>query len=298
MDNGGMLFESKWEIFKLIPEKYYPTTIAVRQGDAVDAIVKMMSRHEMNYPVVAKPDRGERGWGVKILRDVDDLLAYHEANGSDYLIQAYVDYPLELSIMYVHIPGQPHGRITSLTRKEMLAVTGDGSSTIAELIKADYRALVQYPSLAQMPGVHMGEVLPAGERRELVPYGNHCRGAAFYDERAEITPALEDAINHIASQIEGFNYGRFDLRCTSLDVLAAGRNFSILELNGGSAEPAHIYEAGFSFWEGQRTLMRHFRLLREVAVVYMKQGQGTIGWKDFIALFKARKAYRKRVRFT
>ena len=64
IDFGGMFGEKKSDIFDLIPERFIPVTRLVKKGDINQA--KTDARH-IGYPLIAKPDVGERGiWVSKI----------------------------------------------------------------------------------------------------------------------------------------------------------------------------------------------------------------------------------------
>ncbi len=56
IETGGMFFESKWSIFKLIPKEYYPSTILVNKEDDASLILAKMSKDGIAFPVIVKPD--------------------------------------------------------------------------------------------------------------------------------------------------------------------------------------------------------------------------------------------------
>ena len=62
------------------------------------------------------------------------LAQYHEAMPADYIVQHFVPYPMEVSVFYYHYPNQQKGTITGFLRKDFLEVTGDGQSTLLELM--------------------------------------------------------------------------------------------------------------------------------------------------------------------
>ena len=67
----------------------------------------------------------------------------------------------------------------------------------------------------------------------------------FTDAHGLVTPALVTAVDRASQAMPGFYFGRFDLRSASVDDLRAGR-FTIIELNGVTSEPTHIYDPGCS----------------------------------------------------
>ncbi len=296
IETGGMFFESKWQIFELLPKHLYPITIFVNDAEVIDSVLERMEQALLHFPLIAKPDRGERGWGVKILHSRADLELYMKMNRIAFLLQAYVDYPEEVSIFYFRPPNEKHGRITSLTRKELLSVTGDGKSTLHSLILNNDRAFLHIESLKVAFEFELDIILPEGESKLLVPYGNHCRGTMFIDACAEISPALTKTIDEIARSIDDFYFGRFDIRTSSICDLSNGLNFLILELNGAGSEPAHIYHPGYDFVKGQITIVRHFKMMYQASKTNHAKGVDYLSFKEFWQLWSEQKAYRSRVK--
>ncbi len=272
IETGGMFFESKWSIFQLMPKHYFPNTILVMPKDVSTIIEARMIAANIEFPIIAKPDRGERGWRVKKINSFTELVQYKTNTNIPFLVQSYIDYPVELSVFYYRHPHSNKGMITSVTYKKLLSVVGDGLSTISTLIKKNDRAFLQYQRLKRENSVDFAMVLPLGEEKILVPYGNHVLGTMFIDFNHIVDDALTNAIDAISKNIEGFYFGRFDLRCASIEDLKMQQNFSILELNGAGAEPAHIYHPGFSFFKAQKVLMQHFKMLFDAARANEQEG--------------------------
>jgi hypothetical protein len=247
----------------------------------------------IDFPIIAKPDRGERGWAVKKIENEAELAAYSKSVRVPFIIQEYIDYPLEFSIFYYRHPLSKKGRITSVTFKKLLTVVGDGSSSIEELIMKDQRSFLQYPKLKTDPKLDLKKILHKNEQKVLVPYGNHVRGAMFLNYN--IDEELEQVIDKISQEINGFYFGRFDLRCNSIEELKVGQKLSVLELNGAGAEPAHIYDPGFSYFSAQKVLVTHYRMMYDAAIENRKQGTAFMTFKDFRSLRKAEKLYKLNV---
>jgi hypothetical protein len=209
--------------------------------------------------VVGKPDVGERGEGVTILRDAAALDAWAAIAPREALLQRYVG-GVEHGVFYYRRPGEPSGRIFSITAKELPEVTGDGARTLEQLILADDRAVCAAPLYLDRNAHRLDAVPAAGERVRLVEIGNHCRGAVFRDGRRLETPALAARIDAIARSLPGFYFGRFDVRSPSLEAFQAGRDLSVLEINGVTSEATHIYEPGARLVAAYRTLFEQWRL--------------------------------------
>lgn len=282
METGGMYYESKWKIFQKIPSAFYPTTLYVDTHQSLEAIVLMMKGANVSFPIIAKPDRGERGFGVKKIDNISDLNNYRTIVRAPFLIQAYVDYPLELSVFYIRHPQCESGTVTSLTYKKLLEVIGDGHSSLGQLITSDDRAFLQYDKIKARKEVDLDYIPQRNEAYQVSPYGNHSLGATFIDYCEHIDDRLIQTFDEISSKIDGFYYGRFDLRCTNLDDLKAGKNFSIIELNGANAEPAHMYDPKHSFFYAQKTLWRHYKWMYTIASHNHKLGHRYFNFFEFI----------------
>ena len=101
-----------------------------------------------------------------------------------------------------------------------------------------------------------------------------------------INRELSETFDQISRRVDGFYFGRFDLRCASLEDLYQGR-VKILELNGCGAEPAHIYQPGFSFFEAVSVLLRHWQN------IYVIAQQNKLKGHRFLSFQEARAYYRK-----
>jgi len=295
IETGGMFFESKWSIFQLMPKAYYPNTILIEREEGIDTIRKKMQSAALHFPLIAKPDRGERGWCVKKIVSEEELIGYRNRNGISFLLQEYIDQPVELSIFYFRKPGLEKGTVTSVTLKKLLSVTGDGYSTIEKLIQKNDRAFLQMERLKKEPFIDLAEVVEKGEEKLLVPYGNHVLGTMFINYNHIIDEVLIDVIDGISKQIPDFYFGRFDLRCGSIEELKKGKNISILELNGAGAEPAHIYDPSFSFFQAQFVLADHYRMMFEAAMENKKKAVSFMTFRDFMQNKKLEKEYKQSV---
>lgn len=297
IETGGMFFESKWKIFELVPKEYYPSTILVEAEEELDTIYSRMLVAGISFPMIAKPDRGERGWAVKKINSREELDSYKASLQVSFLVQSYIDYPVEMSVFYYRHPSQSKGTITSVTLKKLLSITGDGQSSIDELIKRNDRSFLQYQKLILQGDIDFRNVPQCGEEVLLVPYGNHVLGATFLNYNHIIDEALIDTIDAISQRIDGFYFGRYDLRCASIDDLKMGKNFSILEVNGAGAEPAHIYEPGFSFLKAQYTIARHFRMMYKAAIENNKNGTAYMSFRNYRDNKRLEKNYKSKVSF-
>lgn len=288
--SGGMMGESKFDVLLLVPDEVKPKTILAKKSFTVTQLLKLIEESELQFPLIFKPDLGERGWMVRRINSEAEAAQYLSEIKIDFIVQELVDLPLEFGVYYVRFPNEAKGRVNSITAKEFLAVKGDGTKTMRELIMANDRALLQLEVLEVKYGSRMNEVLPQGKEEILVSIGNHCLGTKFLNANHLITPTLSESFDRISKKINGFYFGRFDLRCATVADLENG-NVKIVELNGCGAEPSHIYHPDASLVNGVRDLITHwqnlYRVSREnhqLGVAYLSFQEGRSIYKKFKAL--------------
>jgi hypothetical protein len=251
-----------------------------------------MAEHGLAYPVVLKPDVGERGTGVAVVRSERHAEEYLAAATpatpatADVIAQEYVP-GVELGVFWVRFPHAERGEIFSITEKTLPAVTGDGERTLEELILADERAVCMAHLHLERHQEQLDRVPARGERVQLGELGNHCRGATFTDGRALLTAELSAAIDDLGRRFEGFHFGRFDLRVPSLDDFKAGRNLKVLELNGVTAEATHIYHPGSSLWSAYRVLFRQWELAYAIGAANVERGARAATVRELVRLLLA-----------
>lgn len=283
---GGMFGESKFDVLKKVAPQYTPISVLVNPSSGRNEIIRMMEHHGLRFPVIFKPDLGERGFMVQRINNEAEVDTYLQKMKYHFIIQELIDLPLEFGVFYLRYPQWPKGKVTSVVMKEMLSVTGDGVSTLRELILGKERARLRWEVLKETYAEHLEDILKPGETKELVSIGNHCLGTKFMDGGHLINERLSEAFDLISKPIDGFNFGRFDLRCATIEDLYAGR-IKVLELNGCGAEPAHIYDPEFSLFEAIRVLLDHWRNIFLIARENTRRGASYINLKE------ARMHYRK-----
>jgi hypothetical protein len=259
---GGLCGESKAAILDLVAsdQRAVLAPYVRLPGPDLAAAERAMAAAGLDWPVIAKPDIGCNGAGVRLLHDATALARYLAEFPADaaLMLQRFVPGPGEAGLFYVRHPDDAAGRITSLTLKEAPSVVGDGRATLCELVLADPRArLVPHFYLPRL-GARRDWVPPAGERVRLLLVGNHCKGAIFHDGREAITPALTARIEALARAIPDFHFGRFDVRFTSLSALRRGEGFSVIEINGVGSEATHIWDARTRLREAWPDLFAHY----------------------------------------
>ena len=265
VETGGLCGESKSSILDQVQpaqRRWIAPYIKVTVGHVdEDLLRRRLAAEHITFPLVAKPDIGCHGDGVRLVHRPEQLaqalLLYPK--DSVVLLQKLIDHPGEAGVFYVKVPGQP-ARITSLTLKHAPFVTGNGRSTLRELILAGERtreiADLYFGRLAGK----LDDVLAAGEAFRLVFTGNHCKGSVFRDGRAEITSPLTRRIDEICGSMPDFHFGRVDLRFRDTASLRRGEDFSIIEINGVGSEATHIWDPSTTLVDAYRTQFEHYGL--------------------------------------
>lgn len=291
IENGGFLMESKYRIFQQMPPGSQPHTVLLRATFTREEMVKAWKESGLVFPLIAKPDIGMRGLGVKKLHSEQELLAYHAATRVDYLLQAFVPWPEEAGIFYYRYPDEEKGHISGIVYKKMLSLRGNGQQSIRELLYREPRYRLQIPALQQEHGAELNRVL-AAEEEWVVPYGNHARGALFLDESQRSDEELRRQIDQLCQKVRGFYYGRLDIRFESWEALREGRNFSVIELNGAGSEPTHMYDPRHRVFFAWKEIVRHWIILWRISRQNKKRtGLPYMTWKEGRRLLKANGEY-------
>jgi hypothetical protein len=286
IEMGGLLGESKFNVLNKIPSTFKAKTIFIIGGSVLADVIAKIKEAGLFYPVIFKPDLGERGYRVKRIYSHEQADDYISTFRFDFLVQELIEMPLEFGVFYKCIPGQEKGFVFSVVGKEMLSVAGNGKDTLQELILKNDRAKLQWKMLSK----HYAQTLHTiiGNKKEVVlnSIGNHCLGTKFLNANELINDKLHETFTTISKQIEGFYYGRYDLRCASVSDLYEG-NIKIMELNGCGAEPAHIYHPGYSFWKAMGEVLGHWKNIFIIARENRRRGI------DFLTFREVRFYYRK-----
>ena len=283
---GGFYGEHKIEIIKHISSEYLAKTIFIPLDTAFEELPKLLINNVLQYPIIAKPNIGERGTLVAKIHSVVELYQYHQSANADYLIQEFITYPIELGVLFSRMPTDKIGKVSSVTLKEFLSVTGDGKSTIEELVLQNTRARFQLKSLQKRLGKSMQNVLSLGENYLLEPIGNHCRGTKFVNANHLINNQLHEVISKVSEGFDGFYYGRFDMKVESIDDLYEGKNIRIMELNGVSSDPGHIYDPRYYLWQAYSDLMWHWKRAADISIVNQKKGTKPLPFSKILAIVK------------
>jgi hypothetical protein len=298
MHLGGLLDSSKSYILSKINAEYLPKTVLIPANTSLEDALQILQNKEIEFPIVAKPDKGERGKCVERLETKHQLKEYLQNFGQAFVVQEFITYDNEIGVFYSRHPKEEKGMISSIVIKEFLTIEGDGKLTIEELLSQNVRARFRWSYLTKKYAQRLTEILPKGERLKLEPIGNHNRGTKFCNGNHLINKQLENVFEKIARPIDGYFYGRFDLKYKDLESLYEGKNIRIMELNGVNSEPAHIYDPdNMTLLKAYQSVFWHAKRAHSIAIENHKRGVPyTSIWECIKAIREHQNFWKKRLK--
>jgi hypothetical protein len=245
------------------------------------------------FPLVAKPDIGWHGFGVRRIDGPAELRDYiaQFPERAKLILQRLLPYAGEAAILYARVPGEEKGRIRSLTFRYFPHVIGDGRSALRQLIYADPRArwrarlhLGVDPTHRSLSPDDLERVPARGEVVQIALIGNQRAGGLYRDAVRYITPALEARVEAIARSMREFHYGRFDIRFESVESLMRGEEFGICEVNGIGGEAIDAWDPRLPVGETYRRLFNEQRTLFRIGDLNRARGFRTTPLSEFVGL--------------
>ena len=179
MNFGGAILSSKIEMLSQLPDRLIPKTILIDHSYSFRIINKRRLTRNIAFPIIAKPENAERGKGVHKLECESELKNFvKKIKHQTYLIQEFVSYPIELGIL-IHKTKSGDLHITSICEKSFCSVTGNGKSSLGDLILTDFRVAHRISYFKAKYKNEWNNVLPKGKTVTIEPIGNHNLGTRF-----------------------------------------------------------------------------------------------------------------------
>ena len=262
LDHGEIGIGSKFHTQQQFDQQLFlPTTLLAADltiSEKTSAIQSLAALHD--YPLILKPDIGLVGKGL--IKVMDEQAAHESAHkiSGNYLLQKFTPFTFECGIFYTRKSGQP--KITGINQKHFPSVIGDGKSNLHQLAQQHYRythhwsTFLQYFDLSKIPML--------GEEVCLSFIGSHTMGCKFTDDTHWLTSELETRIFSVFDSQPHFNFGRLDVKAESKDAMLRGE-FVIIEINGVSSLPTHMFDPDHSLFEAYKIFFEHGRCLVDIA---------------------------------
>ena len=266
---GGLPFGEKDKIFSLF-SGVLPYNLVPAEGSLADRLTICTEfAHVHGFPVIIKPNIGHRGVDVHRADGPDDLRAILERQTWDFLIQRFSHLRNEYGIFFSQLPGSDEGHIISLTQKNIPYLTGDGKSSIRELI--DSSDIHNKLAVSRSMSHSLGSVPAEGEEIQTLVGASHAAGSMYYNVAHLETPELLRRLNEIC-RIDGFYFGRLDVKAANGSSLQQG-DFEIVEINGSTSECIHVYDSKVPFLRGMAILKMQWRELFTIAAAHRGEGE-------------------------
>jgi membrane protein DedA with SNARE-associated domain len=289
IEAGGFMGESKSSVMDMVGEEQREwlaefVTLKRDPEDPKNDLAKAISLMEekgLEFPIVAKPDIGWNGYGVRLVEDSENLLKYIGSfpPGGRMMLQRPVNHDGEAGVFYVRIPGEPKGKLYSITLRYFPYVIGDGKMTLIQLIQTDPRTKLRADFYLGGKSNHVGfgkedlENIPKeGELIRLAFIGSLRVGGLYRDAGHLITPELTERFDAISRSIPEFYYGRFDIKFESTDLLKEGKGFNIIEINGAGAEAIQAWDPDVPLFKLYHEFFKAQSLLFKVGALNRKRG--------------------------
>ena len=246
-ETGGMPAGSKFDIYKkfLGENSAAVKTIRVPAEKDLDArlvaTLSAMSEAGIAFPCVFKPEIGDGGIGVCIVRSNAHLKNWLEANIDDAIAQEFVG-GNEYEVIWSRRPGRREGRIQSVVQKDFVCVKGDGERKLDELIWAHDKGVSNGLLFSKLNFRKADRVLKAGEIFPLAPLGTRIKGARFFSRPELRAGTLANVIDEIADACGDVHFVCLDIRAASDDALLAGNGIRITGVKGAGTFSSAIFD--------------------------------------------------------
>jgi hypothetical protein len=283
---GGFEGESKKEMYEQLPPGSFPKTIYIAGTVSFQEAEKEVISNNFGYPFVVKPDVGMMGLMFRKINTVEEFRQYHQKMPFDYIVQDLIKYPIEVSAFYYRFPDKASGTITGFLRKESLQVKGDGKSTLLQLIHNYPRVRFRLEEMKLKHIDKLDTIIPDGEIFYLSYASNLSRGGRLINIGHEKDERLLKVFDDLSNYSKHFYYGRYDIKCMSIEDLKQGKNFLILEYNGSGAEPNHAYGDGKNLFQAYKIFLHHWKVLYKISKYNYNTGTPYWKFKDGWKFFK------------
>lgn len=261
LHTGGFVNSSKIAAFKGIDSKWLPKTLYFSNNTPFSVLKKELTTHFIQFPFILKPNEGERGQGVVKITNQKELEATCNQVTTSFIVQEYIDLPLEFGILFYKCPITREEGITSICNKEVPFVIGDGKSTLLALVSKKYKG----KTFENFTPSVKDQILDYEEKFSLEYIAHRNRNCVFKNFNHLNSDQLLATFKDITSEMDQFYFGRFDIKTSSMNDLLQGENIKILEVNGVNSQPIHIFDPSYSFYKCYKDLHHHWKLIYKIS---------------------------------
>jgi len=228
--------------------------VPIPEGEVVDsAEAAWAAAEDIGLPVAVKPTDGNHGRGVTLdLRsrpDIEAAYAFAAENGSEVMVERYV-------------PGKEHrllvvgGRVVAAARGETAWVTGDGRSTVLELVASQIntdprRGETEDHPLGLVEADKDGAIVSDLQRQGLTPASVPEAGRQVLIQRngnvsIDCTDQVHSEVDHIvslAARVVGLDIAGVDVVAEDISRPLQQQGGAVVEVNAGPGLLMHLRPA-------------------------------------------------------
>lgn len=252
-EDGGMPAGSKFEHYtRFLNNTKNPEVAAVSVKTALipsnenldarlDLALGIMQEHGIDFPCVMKPEIGDGGVGVYIVRSQGHLRNWLEVNVDAAVVQEFVG-GNEYEVVWSRRPGRSEGRIQTVVQKDFVLIKGDGERKLEDLIWADDKGVSNGKLFSKINFRAATYIPAAGESYALAPIGSRIRGANFISRPELRAGSLSNAIDRLADACGDVHFLVLDIRAESDEALMSGKNIRITGVKGAGATAGTLFD--------------------------------------------------------
>ncbi len=220
-------------------------TIFVPVNETLDnrfeKVLSLMAENAIAFPCIMKPDIGDGGVGVCVVRSREHMRNWLEVYPDAAVLQEYIG-GNEYEVIWSRRPGRREGRIQTVVQKDFVVIKGDGERKLEDLIWADDKGVSNGKLFSKQNFRAAARVLAAGETYALAPIGSRIRGANFISRPELRAGTLADKIDRLADACGDVHYLVLDIRAADDAALVAGEGIRITGVKGAGATSSAIFD--------------------------------------------------------
>lgn len=284
---GGLEGETKEEMYSQFPEGTFPKSVFIEPGIPFEQVEEIIRNSGLTFPLIAKPNVSLMGYMLRKITTIEALKKYHTFFNQKYVVQQFIPYLLEVGVFYYRMPNSKTGTVSGLLKKTTPFVTGDGKHNIEELIDMHEGVRFKKGALKHRNEKQLKEIPAHGEVCLIADASNRAQGGAMSSIREEIDDKLLAVMDNISLYKNTLFYGRYDIKCKSIEDLKAGRNFFILEFNGSGSGVQQIFGNGYNLFKALAIILKHWQMLYRISHYNLKRQIGRCGFKEGLRILRS-----------
>ncbi len=281
MHFGGLLDDPKSDVYNKLNPSMIPNS---RLVNSFASFNELLEKGKIQFPLILKPDIGLKGLGVYQVTNIDDVKDYFSnIVEQNILVQEFVNYEKEFSLLFYHMPDSSEYAISSVVEKKYPSFIANGVDTIRKHLESDDNPFLNRKTAK----VHLADQLdyiPAkGKVINFHKIGNYSQGSKFFALN-EVPKDLENRARKYFENMTGVHFFRVDFKAPSIHDFAM-KDCKILEINGVKSEPLHIYDPSIKWSQKIADIRRHWKIIHRIVKLNKRRGMKFPRFRDAVKHF-------------